>query len=184
MRVWIRSCCLALALATVLTACSPPGDAVQAEVVVFAVRHAEKVDASEDPPLSPAGIERANVLATTLRSARLTGILSSDYRRTRDTAAPLAARLGLKVELYDARNLDALARRLLTDGGRYLVVGHSNTTPQLVRLLGGDPVSPIEEASEYDRLYVLGIGRDRRVSSALVRYGAPYVPGDGATPPR
>ena len=42
---------------------------------------------------------------------------------------------------------------LTRDGLRHLVVGHSNTTPPLVELFGGDAGPPIDEASEYDRLY-------------------------------
>ena len=59
-------------------------------------------------------------------------------------------------------------------GGRHLVVGHSNTTPSVVELLGGDPGSKIEK-TEYDRLYIVTIGADGAVSTLLIRYGAPYV---------
>lgn len=139
--------------------------------VVFLVRHAEKVDSSRDPFLSEAGKKRARDLARVLRDAKVENIHSTDFIRTRDTAAPLASVLGLKVESYDPRDLGGFASRLRNSGGRHLVVGHSNTTPALVKLLGGDPVSPIEEKEDYDRLYVVTFGASSEVSSVLMRYG-------------
>lgn len=142
-------------------------------LVVFCVRHAEKVDNSRDPKLSAAGRKRAQTLATTLRSARLTHIYSSDFIRTRNTAAPTAQRHNLRVEAYDHGNLPRLAQLLLQTGGRHLVVGHSTTTPALVKLLGGKDATPIDEAGEYDRLYIVTIGTDGRAQTVLLRYGAP-----------
>lgn len=138
--------------------------------VVFLVRHAEKVDASRDPQLSMAGHQRAEALAVTLRDANIEQIHSSDYIRTRDTAAPLADLLNLPVQIYDAADLPAVAAALLQRGGRHLVVGHSNTTPVLVELLGGDGGVPIKEESEYDRLYVVTINSKGSASSVLLRF--------------
>ena len=140
-------------------------------LVVFLVRHAEKVDASADPELSPEGAKRAADLAVALRDAGIERIHSSDYIRTRDTAAPFAAALGLEVELYDPRDLPSLVALLQEAGGRHLVVGHSNTTPTAVEGLGGEPGAEIVEATEYDRLYVVTIGPDGAVSTVLLRYG-------------
>lgn len=157
-----------------------PGARPAALPVVYLVRHAEKVepypDDPDDPPLTAAGRERAQELARTLADAGITRILSSDYRRTRETAAPLADLLGLEVELYDPRALEDVAVRLAGTGERVLVVGHSNTTPHLVELLGGEPGPPIDEAREHDRLYVLsGAARDEVVTVRL-RYGGPADP--------
>ncbi len=140
--------------------------------VVYLVRHAEKLDDSADPPLTEAGVERARLLQRTLVDAGITRVLSSDYQRTRDTASPLAERLGLEVEIYDPRALDDLAERIRSEPGRYLVSGHSNTTPALVERLGGDPGEPIREADEYDRLYVLSVGPEG-TTTVLLRYGSP-----------
>jgi broad specificity phosphatase PhoE len=142
-------------------------------LVVFLVRHAEKELTGSDPALSPAGIERAAALAHTLKDAAIERVHSSDYRRTRDTAAPPAAALGVDVEIYDARDLPALIARLRAAGGRHLVVGHSNTTPDAVKLLGGEPGAPIEEENEYDRLYTVTVDGEGEASTVLTRYGAP-----------
>ena len=140
-------------------------------LVIFCVRHAEKVDASRDPALTPAGNTRARLLARTLIDARISAIHSSDYQRTRDTAAPLADKLNLKTQIYDPRALPDLVQLLKQKGGRHLVVGHSNTTPELVRLLGGMPGKAIVEATEFDRLYVVTIPANGTVQTVLLRYG-------------
>jgi phosphohistidine phosphatase SixA len=125
-----------------------------AESVFFLVRHAEKADQEDDPPLTDQGQRRARSLANLLSDAGIETVYSSDTLRTRDTAAPIAADLGLDIDIYDPHDLVELAAMLLGSPGRYLVVGHSNTTPELAGLLGGEPGPAIED-SEYDRLYVL-----------------------------
>jgi broad specificity phosphatase PhoE len=145
-------------------------------LVVFLVRHAEKVDASEDPQLSAEGRERAAELARVLRSAKIDRVHSSDFIRTRDTARPAAAVHGAGIELYDPRDLPALVEKLRRNGGRHLVVGHSNTTPAMVELLGGEPTAPIHEQGEFDRLYVVTVGSSGASSSLMLRYGKPFAP--------
>jgi probable phosphoglycerate mutase len=146
----------------------------QSPLVVFLVRHAEKGDQGRDPELSAAGRERAAVLASVLRSADIEHVHSSDFIRTRATAEPTATEYGLQVELYDAGDLPALADELREQGGRHLVVGHSDTTPIMVALLGGKPGSAIDEKGEYDRLYIVTIGPDGAVITVTMRYGKPH----------
>lgn len=143
-------------------------------LVIFLVRHGEKADGSDDPQLTAGGRDRAALLAGILRSAEIEYVHSSDFIRTTETAAPTAADHGLDVELYDPRHLSALAETLRRTGGRHLVVGHSNTTPPLVDLLGGESGPAIDESHEYDRLYVVTIGKDGTTSSVMLRYGEPY----------
>lgn len=142
----------------------------QAPLSVFLVRHAEK-KTGDDPSLTLAGEARALALADLLEDANIERIHSSDYKRTRETAAPLAARLSLEVELYDPRDLPGIAQRLKAEGGRHLVVGHSNTTGELTELLGGEGGAPIVEATEYDRLYHVTTGADGETVSTLLRFG-------------
>ena len=147
-----------------------PSAGAAEELVVFLVRHAEKVDASRDPELSSAGKERAQDLARWLRDSKLDQIHSTDFIRTRDTAGPVADALELQVSIYDPRDLSGFASQLVEERGRHLVVGHSNTTPELVRLLGGDPGDPIDEKLEFDRLYVVTL-HNGKASTALLRFG-------------
>ncbi|HAA19315.1 MAG TPA: hypothetical protein DCR93_17975 [Cytophagales bacterium] len=150
---------------------------VQKPLTVYLVRHAEKANSPEDPGLTEAGKERAEVLAHMLSSTGIRQVYSSDYARTRETAVPVAVTLGLETQLYDPRNLAPFAEQLLEAGGAHLVVGHSNTTPQLVELLGGTPGTAITEA-EYDRLYILSVAANKEVNTQLLRFGKPYSPAE------
>ena len=164
-----------IAAMLLLSACAqmmPSSDAV------FLVRHAEKTTEKKDPGLTEAGKARSIALADRLEGEGITHIHSSDYIRTRDTAAPLAARLGLEVALYDPRDLPGMAAKLKTLPGRHLVVGHSNTTGELTELLGGDGGTPIVEATEYDRLYIVTMETGQPVKSYLTRFGAASVIGN------
>jgi len=140
------------------------------DTVVFLVRHAEKTEAKDDPALSAAGRQRSQQLANLLSDAGIDHIYSTDFKRTRETASPIAGMTGLDVEIYTWDNPVGLAQSLKQDGKRFLVVGHSNTTTELVTLLGGDPGTEIEETSEYDRLYILTINASS-VTTLLIRYG-------------
>ncbi len=139
-------------------------------LVVFLVRHAEKVDSSDASELSAAGKDRAQKLSGVLADARIEHIHSTDFVRTKQTAAPLAARLGLTVGIYNHEEAPTFVARLKKTGGRHLVVGHSNTTPELVRLLGGKPGAKIE-TNEYDRLYIVTVDETGRADTVLIRFG-------------
>ena len=149
--------------------------AVQDDVVVYLVRHAERAeDGTNDPPLSEAGSERAELLANMLKDAGVTHIHSTDFKRTLATGRPLAEASGIEMVPYDPRDLQGFATQLKASPGRHLILGHSNTTPDLVAALGGDPGTLIDEASEYDRLYIVTVLPDATVTTVLLRYGAPY----------
>lgn len=157
-------------LLSLLFAAQASGQHTPSPLVIFLVRHAEKVDTSSDAALSPAGKVRAQALATTLKDAGINHIHSSDYRRTRNTAAPIATLLAKEIQLYDPLKLSEFATKLKKAQGRHLVVGHSNTTPALAKLLGGESGSPIVEANEFDRLYIITISNDGLVNTVLLRY--------------
>lgn len=143
-------------------------------LVVFLVRHAEKVDSSRDPKLSVAGNERVLTLAATLANAEIEYIHSTDFIRTKNTVQPISELLNLEIEVYNPRDLQAFAKKLKLTGGRHLVVGHSNTTPKMVELLSGESGSEINEKSEYDRLYVVSVSINGKVNTVLLRYGNMY----------
>jgi probable phosphoglycerate mutase len=163
--------CLALVglLGLLAPGCARPG--AGGTTTVFLVRHAEKQPDSQDPDLTEAGRQRALSLVQTLRSVPLDAIYSTDTHRTRQTAEPLAQARSLEVEIYDKDDLAHLAMKLRGTPGRYLVVGHSNTTPDLVHRLGGEPGATIDEQREFDRLYVLVLHPDGSVVTVLLRYG-------------
>lgn len=125
---------------------------------IYLVRHAEKVTTVKDGDLTKQGQQRAKQLAHLLKSAGITTLYSTNYKRTEQTAAPLAKQFKLTVQPYNPRQLKTFAEQLKQHSGVIMVVGHSNTTPQLVRLLGGKANDMNE--SEYTRLYQLSFHGD------------------------
>lgn len=144
-----------------------PGLALADAHMIYLTRHAEKAATGTDPALTPEGQVRAQNIAAALKKAGITKIYSTAYTRTRQTAAPLASHLQLTTQIYDPTQLATFARQLRGLGGNALVVGHSDTTPELIRQLGGDPGSNIAE-TEFDRLYQVAIGRDGDVTTTLL----------------
>jgi broad specificity phosphatase PhoE len=148
----------------------------QSQTVVL-VRHGEKAEGS-DPELSTAGQARAQVLAETLKSAGLTRVLATPPKRTQLTAGPTAAAAGLKVEpiSLDGGGAAHIARvaaevRKAKPGETILVVGHSNTVPEIARALG-DTAPVMLTDCDYDSLTVIDL--DQASPTVIhTRYGAP-----------
>lgn len=163
-----------LLVAIGMASLASPSAAQIEPLVVYAVRHVERAeDGTSDPPISAAGQARARLLARMLGDAGVTSIHTTDYRRTRSTVEALAAAEGVEVSVYDPGDLSGLAETLRTAGGRHVVVGHSNTTGELVEALGGDGHGPID-ALEYDRLYVVTL-TPGGTTTVLLRFGDPFV---------
>jgi broad specificity phosphatase PhoE len=151
---------LALALLAPLTALAEP-------TAIYLVRHGEKAAEGKDPDLTAQGQARAQNIATILQKVGVTSIFSTPTGRTMQTAQPLAARSGVAVQNYDPRAPKALVEKVKSLNGAVLVVGHSNTLPELVRLFGGAPGADIAD-NEYDRLYQLSVGPGGAVTTVLL----------------
>ncbi len=120
---------------------------------LYLVRHAEKADSSKDPELSACGQAQAAALATLLQGVPLPLLYHSGYQRTKQTAAA-SLKDGRSLQQYDAKDLTTLAKELQSTGTNALVVGHSNTTPQLATLLSKMAVPELTE-QDYGRIYQL-----------------------------
>lgn len=130
-----------------------------AQKMVILTRHAERADgaatmgATTDPELSAAGRERAERLAAMLGEAGVGAIYTTEYRRTKATAASLAARANVSPEVVPAVQLAALIEKIKGHANdTVFVVGHSNTVPQIIKALGGPEVA-IGDA-EYSNLFI------------------------------
>jgi broad specificity phosphatase PhoE len=137
---------------------------------IIVMRHAEKASLpAEDPPLSLEGEGRAQELAQVLGQApvefRIQGIFVSQFRRTQDTVRPVANRLGVPVIIVPAADTELVADRARDEyrGGHVLIVGHSNTVPEIVARLSGQKVPAMAE-SEYGIVYVVALPRFSRAS--------------------
>lgn len=163
---------LLLGLALLAGCASAPHD--EARTTFILVRHAEKVaDGSKDPPLTAAGEQRAQALSRRLASMRLSAVYATGFQRTQQTAAPTARAHGLDVITYDAKQpAPQLAAQLRRDHtrGTVLVVGHSNTIPDIATALCDCAVAPMSEA-EYDRLTTVRIDGEGHVTLEEGRQG-------------
>ena len=133
----------------------------KAPTTVLIVRHAEKLtNAGGDPDLSPVGVARANALAAVAAHAGVEAAYVTQYRRTKETAAPLhVPMIEVPVNLsapgdYPKRLAEAIASH--SAGKVVLVVSHSNTVPAIVETLAHVKVPPLADA-EYDRLYIVAL---------------------------
>lgn len=142
--------CLALILCTAASAAAQPA--------VFLVRHAERADTgtakADDPELSKAGFVRAASLADALKDANITAIFATEFKRTQQTAAPLAKALGLTVATISSKDTSGLLARLKQSPGNVLVVGHSNSVPDVIKGLGVATPVTIDEA-DFDNLFIV-----------------------------
>jgi phosphohistidine phosphatase SixA len=152
------------AAAAALLAGQDPEAAPPAPVTVFLLRHAETAAdtrTDRDPALSDAGVRRSEAVARLLGEVGVTRLYCSEFRRTRDTLAPLAEKTGLEVKTIGAADASSLLDELrgLPPGAVAVVAGHSNTVPSLVEALSGAPVSGLERGAiahdQHDRLFLV-----------------------------
>ncbi len=154
----------------------------QATTTVIFVRHAEKTaEPADDPLLSLAGQQRAVELARQLVDADVVAgidaVYATPYRRTVDTAQPLADALGLPITSYDAADTETIMEQIVRKhkGKIVLVVGHSNTLPALIGNMGASKKVPLIDEYEYDNIYIVSIPWFGKTKTIRLRYGEPYV---------
>ena len=132
---------------------------------VYVMRHLQKA-AGDDPGLSEEGQRNAERLADLLAGDPPSAIYVSATRRARETAALLAMRLGLTPKTYDPPDTPALIAAVMAEPGTVLIIGHSNTVPDIVERLGGSRPADLAESDYGDvwRVY----GPDRRVERLTI----------------
>lgn len=142
---------------------------------VFVVRHAEKADLSDkDTPISPAGEVRAQALAALLKGRGINAVFVTQWKRTHQTALPTAQAAGVEVSEISTDHQATLLERVraLPIGSSALIVGHSNTVPDIVLELSGETVDGINE-NEFDNLYEVVFEADGRKHLMRSKYGEP-----------
>ena len=123
------------------------------------IRHADvtPVAGNNDPVLNAAGQARAQALRHVLADTGVETIFVTRFQRSRSTARPVAADLGLTPSVIDEVDAVVAAIGDLPAPSVALVVGHTDTLPKIIAGLGGPAIPPIG-APEFDHLYV----HDRR----------------------
>jgi phosphohistidine phosphatase SixA len=150
--------------------------------LIVLVRHADRASEPPDnPPLTAAGIQRAKDLAAALSNTKFSAIITTQLTRTRDTAQPVAAALGLTPEVvtYNPAERDAHIKALAAAlrkhaAGSVLVVSHSNLTSAIIASLGGPRLPNICE-TVYDHMFVL-VPTAGKIQMMNSRYGAASPP--------
>jgi phosphohistidine phosphatase SixA len=140
---------------------------MEAGVTIVLVRHAER-DASGADAISAVGKRRADLLARMFRQSGVSAIFTSEFNRTKQTARPLAQATSLApVELNGtaAQNRD----KVIEAGPLAVVIGHSDTTPELIAALGGPADIEIGDA-EFDRMFIVTTMNDDAPSVVEFRY--------------
>ncbi|MEM9173339.1 MAG: phosphoglycerate mutase family protein [Pseudomonadota bacterium] len=154
----------------------------QATTTLIFVRHAEKAAApAQNPGLSDDGQRRALALKHMLSDldvvAGVDEIYVTQYRRTGETAAPLASVSGIEPRAWDASDTAGEVNRILMahKGKIVLIVGHSNTIAPMIAELGGSKKLPPIAEAEYDNLYIVTIPWFGKVKTLRLKYGEPFA---------
>ena len=134
-----------------------------AETFVVIVRHAEKAaNDPKDPDLSSAGRARAEALAKILKDAGITAIFATEFKRTQETAAPIAKVSGVAPTIVGGKDIVTLTSKLHQATGTAVVVAHGNTIPGIIKALGIE--TPIQIPDEdYTDLFVVTLGSKPRL---------------------
>jgi broad specificity phosphatase PhoE len=169
---------VSLLFATLAYAAGPASQTAGCTTIIV-VRHAEKADPeAADPPLSEAGTARAKALAGALEHSGVQAIYVTQFKRTKETAAPTAALLRVPVSEVPVEramlsdHAPQLAKRILREhpGGTVLVVGHSNTVGSIVEALAGVKIKAIDDL-EFDRFVVVSAGSAACKHVVQAQYG-------------
>jgi broad specificity phosphatase PhoE len=151
----------------------------RATTTVIFVRNADvdlPVAKGDDPPLNARGHKRAELLADFLEKVDVVdgvdAIYASKARSTQETAAPLARRLGLKVQIEDPHDVEGFMNdvRRQHKGQIVLIVADGNAIAPLVEELHGSKNIPQFGPDDYDNVYIVSIPWFGKVKTLRVRY--------------
>ncbi len=136
----------------------------------YFIRHAEK-DMSDpenvDPELNQAGLGRAMHWAEILKDVPLDAVYTTDFERTAMTAAPTAVKNDINVQYYEPENLNIEQFKKDNLGKNVLVVGHSDTTPNFVNQLIGEPKYAQMKDDDNGSLFIVQVINDNLTSQRL-----------------
>ena len=158
------------------------------ETTVYIIRHAEKMSEQDrDPDLSERGRARAESLSVQLRDSGANVIITSNLKRTIQTAQPLARLRHIKPTVVSIEgsvegHVDRIAKEVRKhQGGTILVVGHNNTVGKIVEKIGGGHIGDLC-ADEYANLIIVVLEAGKQGKILLETYGEPDPPSPAGCP--
>jgi broad specificity phosphatase PhoE len=133
----------------------------------YFIRHAEKADSSKNPDLSEKGLERAQEWKTLFSEINFDAVYSTDFNRTLQTIQPIVAGNNQLLKIYNPKMIDIEAFKKETHGKTILIVGHSNTIPNMInQIIKENKYTNIEE-NEFGNLYIVTLFENQIVSQLL-----------------
>jgi broad specificity phosphatase PhoE len=126
----------------------------------YFIRHAEKVDNSKNPDLSEIGLQRSKLWNEIFSEIKLDAIYSTDFKRTLQTVTPMATNNKISIINYDPKTIDIESFKKNTLGKKVLVVGHSNTIPNLVNQIINKKIYNDMDDVTFGNLYIVTINSD------------------------
>ena len=149
-----------LALAAALAAAGCAGK--PAPQTIYVIRHFDTPEGVKDARLTERGEARTQALVRWFAGRKLAAIYATPFARTRQTAAPLARERGLKPIDYDWADAARLVAAVRGQPGDVLIVGHSNTVPEIVERFGGQRPAPLVHA-DFGDVWVIREGKSERL---------------------
>ncbi|WP_229316440.1 histidine phosphatase family protein [Flavobacterium ammoniigenes] len=133
----------------------------------YFIRHAEKADSSKNPDLSEKGLERAQEWKTLFSEINFDAVYSTDFNRTLQTIQPIVEGNNQLLKIYNPKMIDIEAFKKETHGKTILIVGHSNTIPNMInQIIKENKYTNIEE-NEFGNLYIVTLFENQIVSQLL-----------------
>ena len=133
---------LAALLTLILAGCAYIAP-LQPPATFYVMRHLHTPAGVQDPDLTAEGQRYAQLLANQFPGEPPASIFVSNTKRAQQTAAPLAAKLGITPRVYDPRDTRFLITEIMKEPPPVLIVGHSNTVPDIIAALGGRRPKPL-----------------------------------------
>ncbi|CAN5316908.1 phosphoglycerate mutase family protein [soil metagenome] len=137
---------------------------------IYLVRHAEK-DTGKNPSLTKIGKQRAEDLMNLLKDKNITGIYSTDYKRTIETAEALSKLTNVAVQLYSVDTTTLFIKKIFSSDGNNLVVGHSNTILSFLDSAGIQHKKKNISDNEYDNIFIIKIKNGKATELSEEKYG-------------
>ena len=170
----IKTIVLLLVVLTLVAACKESGKINVAEKentsVYYFIRHAEKDrsdSTNKNPSLTLQGLERANKWALFFKDKNIAAVYSTNYKRTQQTALPIAKEQNLEIISYTAKEL--ISEKFIADnkGKNIVIVGHSNTTPELVNSLLGEKKYEDIADSENNNVFIVTLNKNKTTAKRV-----------------
>ena len=164
----IKTIVLLLAVLTLVAACKESGKINLAEKentsVYYFIRHAEKDrsdSTNKNPSLTIQGLERANKWALFFKDKNIAAVYSTNYKRTQQTALPIAKEQNIEIINYTTKELISEKFIANNKGKNIVIVGHSNTTPELVNSLLGEKKYEDIADSENNNVFIVTLKKNK-----------------------